>query len=50
MGTVFPPTYANLSMGYNEIERYDLVELKYNHNLDINLNTLIRLDFLRVVF
>ena len=33
MGTVFAPTYANLSMGYHEIKLYDLIEL--NYNLDI---------------
>ena len=33
MGTVFAPTYVNLSMGYHEIRLYDLIEL--NHNLDI---------------
>ena len=33
MGTVFAPTYANLSMGYHEIRLYDLIEL--NYNLDI---------------
>ena len=33
MGTVFAPTYANVSMGYHEIKLYDLVEL--NYNLDI---------------
>ena len=33
MGTVFAPTYANLSMGYYEIKLYDLIEL--NFNLDI---------------
>ena len=27
MGTVFAPTYANLSMGYNEIKPYHLIEL-----------------------
>ena len=37
MGTVFAPTYANLSMGYHEIKLYDLIEL--NYNLDMN-NTL----------
>ena len=30
MGTVFAPTYANLSMGYHEIKLYDLIELNYN--------------------
>ena len=33
MGTVFAPTYVNLSMGCHEIRLYDLIEL--NHNLDI---------------
>ena len=33
MGTVFAPTYANLSMGYHEIKLYDLIAL--NYNLDI---------------
>ena len=33
MGTVFAPTYANLSMGYHEIKVYDLTVL--NYNLDI---------------
>ena len=33
MGTVFAPTYVNLSMGYHEIKLYDLIEL--NSNLDI---------------
>ena len=33
MGTVFAPTYANLSMGYHEIKLYDLTES--NYNLDI---------------
>ena len=32
-GTVFAPTYANLSMGYHEIKLYDLIKL--NYNLDI---------------
>ena len=30
MGTVFAPTYANLSMAYHEIKLYDLIELNYN--------------------
>ena len=30
MGTVFAPTYANLSMGYHEIKLYDLIELNYS--------------------
>ena len=30
MGTVFAPTYANLSMRYHEIKLYDLIELNYN--------------------
>ena len=30
MGTVFAPTYANLSMGYYEIKLYDLIELNFN--------------------
>ena len=30
MGTVFAPTYPNLSMGYHEIKLYDLIELNYN--------------------
>ena len=33
MGTVFAPTYANLSMGYHEIKLYDLIAM--NYNLDI---------------
>ena len=33
MGTVFAPTYANLSMGYHEIKLYDLIAL--NYTLDI---------------
>ena len=33
MGTVFAPTYGNLSMEYHEIKLYDLIEL--NYNLDI---------------
>ena len=33
MGSVFPPTYANLSMGYHEIKLYDLIELNYNLNI-----------------
>ena len=27
MGTVFGPTYANLSMGYHEIKLYDLTDI-----------------------
>ena len=30
MGTVFAPTYANLSMGYHEIKLYYLIELNYS--------------------
>ena len=30
MGTVFAPTYANLSMRYHEIKFYDLIELNYS--------------------
>ena len=30
MGTVFAPSYANLSMGYHEIKLFDLIELNYN--------------------
>ena len=30
MGTLFAPTYANLSMGYHEIKLYDLMELNYS--------------------
>ena len=33
VGTVFTPTYANVSMGYHEIKLYHLIEL--NYNLDI---------------
>ena len=33
MGTVFSPTYENLSMGYHEIKHYDLI--KSNYNLDV---------------
>ena len=33
MGTVFVPTYANLSMGCHKIKLYDLIE--FNYNLDI---------------
>ena len=33
MGNLFVPTYANLSMRYDEIKLYDLMEL--NYNLDI---------------
>ena len=33
MGTVFAPTYANVTMVYHEIKLYDLIEL--NYNLDI---------------
>ena len=30
IGTVFAPTYANLSMGYHDIKLYDLIELNYD--------------------
>ena len=30
MGTVFAPTYANLSMGYHEIKLYDIIESNCN--------------------
>ena len=33
MGTVFAPTYANLSMWYHKVKLYDVIEL--NYNLDI---------------
>ena len=33
MGTVLAPTYINLSMGYHEIELYDLIESNYNLNI-----------------
>ena len=29
MGTIFAPTYANLTMGYHEIEAYSIIHQRY---------------------